>query len=190
MRARVSLVSSLVLLAACGERVIGSAHAPDLPDGGLSASNADRVLAGYAVDLGGRWRGMSEDGAATFLVEFTPSSELPRSGTVRSELEVDCEVAVPALFPLPVPVCEADDGRPRRPQDPYRWEAEYWLLKLQGANATLSMLPDTRAIMGFSFTCLYVPRQEPDVLPQPRLECGVTLLGFPLFEMVLTQEPA
>jgi hypothetical protein len=175
MTTRQAFICSLALLAACGDRVIGSAYDSSESDGGLSGAEADDLLAKYALELKGRWRGSNSDRSATFLVDFTPS-DLPRNGTASSTLQMDCS------FPLPraLSLCGEPGPGPPVPPTPIEWNAEYWLLKLQGTNATVSMLPDPEDIIGVTFTCLYLPAQ-------PRLECGITLGGLPIIQTVLTR---
>ncbi len=181
MGARLSLICSLVLLGACNERVLGSPREMVVPEGGLDPSQEDNLLEQYALDLEGEWQATSPDRGATFTIEFTRSEQRRRSGTVNWEVQVDCMIAVPAFFPVPVRPCEIDRERPRFPE-PETWEAEYWLLKLDGTDAVVTMLLDRSQAEGVSLTCLYVPKPAP-----AQLRCGVTFAGFPFGSTTFTR---
>lgn len=171
MRVRLSLVCSLLLLAACGDRIIGSTAEPD---GGLSAAQTDEQLERYAKDLAGTWHGMSDDNNVTVAVEFKPG-DLPRAGTVYSEVQTDCPVGVPRVF-LPPACSEPSPGQ--RVIPPTIWTAEYWLLKVQGGKATVAVLPDPDELSGFTFTCDYIPAQ-------PILDCSIKIGGVTFAQVLL-----
>jgi hypothetical protein len=152
MRTRVSLVCSLVLLAACGDRVIGSAYDMSAADGGPSSA-VDRTLADWAKEIAGPWEGPP---GSNVTITFTASKQLPRSGTA----VIDAYPDWPCWF---IPCPSDQDGRPKPPKT--SWNVEYWLLRYEGDGALVTM-PDLELQAPISFNCVYVP------MAPSRLECG------------------
>jgi hypothetical protein len=157
MRNALLLSCSLALLAACEDRVIGSAHDQSGPDGGPSSLTVDRTLARYAKELDGAWDGPPD---SNVRITFTHSEDQPRGG--KAVIEANPEI-VCFLFTCPF---DADAGRPRAPR--IKFEVEYWLLRLTAAGALVT-LPDPE--LPISVNCVYVPASTA-AGSSPQLECG------------------